>query len=72
MGQKIKLEDDEYEVDNLSGKAKANIVALQFADNRIAELTNMQILLNCAKNSYVQNLKKELLSDKAGFYFEDD
>ena len=72
MGKKIKLGDNEYDVENLSAKARANVVALQFADNHIAELTNMQILLNCAKNSYVQNLKKEMLSDKAGFYFDDD
>ena len=72
MGQKIKLDDKEYDVENLSDQAKATLASLQFATTRMQELTNMQALLQRAKNSYVESLKKEILSNKAGFLFGDD
>jgi hypothetical protein len=72
MGQKIKLDDKEYDVENLSDRAKTTLASLQFATTRIQELNNMHALLQCAKNSYVESLKREMLSNKAGFLFEDD
>jgi len=72
MAQKIKLDDAEYEVENLSEQAKAYIATLKFTDTRLQELTNMRALLQRAKNSYVDSLKKEMLSSKAGFLFEDE
>ncbi len=72
MGQKIKLDDKEYDVENLSDHAKAQFASLQFATKRFQELTNMQVLLQRAKNSYVDSLKKEMLSQKSGFPFNDD
>ena len=72
MGQKVKLDDKEYEVENLSDQAKATLASLQFATSRMQELTNMQALLQRAKNSYVDSLKKEMLSSKSGFLFEDE
>ena len=72
MGQKIKLDDKEYEVENFSEQAKATIASLQFANTRMQELSNMQALLQRAKNSYVESLKQEVLSNKAGLLFGDD
>jgi len=72
MAQKIKLDDAEYEVENLSDQAKAYIATLKFTDTRLQELTNMQALLRRAKNSYVDSLKKEMLPSKAGFLFDDE
>lgn len=72
MAQKIKLDDAEYEVENLSDQAKAYIATLKFTDTRLNELTNMRALLQRAKNSYVDSLKKEMLSSKAGFLFDDE
>ena len=72
MSQKIKLDDREYEVENLSDKAKATIASLQFATTKMQELNNMQALLNRAKNSYVESLRQEMLSNKSGFLFGDD
>ena len=72
MAQKIKLDDAEYEVENLSEQAKAYIATLKFTDTRLQELTNMRALLQRAKNSYVDSLKKEMLSTKAGFLFDDE
>jgi hypothetical protein len=72
MGQKIKLDDKEYDLGNLSDHAKATLASLKFASSRMQELTNMQALLQRAKNSYVDSLKKEMLSSKSGFQFGDD
>lgn len=72
MGQKIKLDEKEYDVEHLSDRAKTTLASLRFATERMNELVNMQALLRCAKNSYVDSLRKEMLSDKAGFLFGDD
>ena len=72
MGQKIKIDDKEYEVENLSDHGKAALVSLQFATKRLQELNNMQALLRRAKNSYVESLKQEVLASKAGLLFVND
>ena len=72
MGQKLKLGENEYEVETLSDQAKATLASLQFADTRIQELGNMQSLLQRAKNSYIDSLKKEMLTNKAGLFIGDD
>jgi hypothetical protein len=72
MGQRFKLDDKEYEVDDLSGNGRVQLEGLKFTTERIQELTNMQALLKRAKNSYVDSLKQEMLSQKAGFLFEDN
>ena len=71
MSQKIKLGDKEYDAGDLSDKGKATLASLQFATLRIKELNNMQALLVRAKNSYVESLKKEMISSKAGYLLED-
>jgi len=72
MGQKIKIDGAEYDVDELSDEARKHLIALQFATSKIQELTNMQALLTRAKNSYMESIKKEILSAKAGFILDDD
>ena len=72
MADKIKLGEKEYDLDKMSDPAKAQLASLQFADQRIMELKNMQALLQRAKNSYMESLKAEMIADKAGFLFGDD
>ena len=72
MATKIKLGDKEINIDELSEVAKAQAASLQFANDRLKELINMQALLNRAKNSYVQSLKQEMLASKAGYLLSDD
>ena len=67
MPQKFHFEDKEYEFDDLSDNAKSNITLLQFVNKRMKELQNMQALLQCSKNSYLNSLKQEMLAEKAGF-----
>ena len=42
MGRKIKFEDKEYEVEDLSDGSKAALASLDFATKRIEELSNLQ------------------------------
>lgn len=72
MSQKIKIDDIEYELDNLSDRAQKAFKALQFVTTRQKELDNMRILLRRAKNSYVDGIKKEMITNKAGFLFDDE
>jgi len=72
MSKKIKLDGEEYLLEDLSDQAQAALKSLQFVTTRVQELTNMQALLQRAKNSYVDSLKKEMLSSKGGFLLGDD
>jgi len=72
MGQKIKINDQEYDVENFSDQGKATLGSLQFATMRMQELNNMQALLQRAKNSYLESLKQEMLSSKAGLLLSND
>ena len=72
MSKKIIIDEKEYCVDDLSDTAKSTLSSLQFVTARIQELTNMQALLTCAKNTYADTLKREILSNKAGLIFGDE
>ena len=72
MGEVIKLDNREYEVYDFNDKAKAVVTSLKFVNTRLQELNNMQALLQRAKNSYVDSIKKEMISEKSGLLFGDD
>jgi hypothetical protein len=72
VANKVRVDDKEYDVSELSDRAKSTIALLEFAERRIGELANMRALLQRAKISYVESLKREVISDKAGFIFGDD
>jgi hypothetical protein len=69
MGKKIKVNDVEYDVDSMSDNSRKTIATITFISNRIAELGNMRSVLQKAKNGYVDDLKKEILTNKAGVLF---
>ena len=71
MGQIIKLDDREYDIDSMNDRAKATVLDIQFVNARIQELNNMQAILRRAQNSYIKSLKKEMISNKAGFLGEE-
>ena len=72
MGQNIHLGDKTYDRDTLSYDARATLVAIEFIDIRVEELSNMEALLQRAKNSYIDSLKQEFVSNKGGYLFEAD
>ena len=71
MAQRIKFGDKEYDAANLSEQGKAVFNLLQFSTQKRQELNNMQALLLRAKNSYIESLKQEILSQKAGYLLDD-
>lgn len=71
MAQKIKLGDNEYDAANLSDEGKVVLNLLQFSTQKLQELNNMQALLQRAKNSYIESLKQEILSQKAGYLLDE-
>ena len=68
--QKIKLDEKEYDVAKLSERARKITLELQTVTARIQESNNMIAILNKAKRAYIEGLKSEMLSAKAGFDFE--
>ena len=69
---KIKLDDKEYDIANLSDRARELTDALQNVSARIQESKNMVAILTKAKRAYIEGLKSEMLSAKAGFDFGSD
>ena len=70
MGKKITIDENTYDLDDVSENARAQLASLQFTMNKLSELNNMQALLTRAKNSYMESVKQEILAQKAGIVFE--
>ena len=64
--------DKEYNVDQVSELAQSIYILLKFSTERVGEMENQVAILRRAKKSYINSLKKQILSDKAGFLFEDN
>ena len=72
MADKIKIEDREYSIDDLSDSARQYLTSLNYSNSKIQELQNMKAILTRARKSYIASLKQEVLSKKSGFLFESD
>ena len=70
MGKKITIDENTYDLDDVSENARAQLASLQFTMNKLSELNNMQALLTRAKNSYMESVKQEILAQKAGIVFD--
>ena len=66
MKQNFKFEDVEYSSDNLSNDNIKRFLQLQFTQRKLQELQDNAALLNKAKNSYIADLKNEIISGKLG------
>ena len=72
MSTKIKLGNEEYELEEVKDEIKSNLATLEFVSNQIKELQNMQAILQRAKISYINDLKKEMIAKKSGFILDTD
>ena len=70
MGKKITIDENTYDLDDVSENARAQLASLQFTMNKLSALNNMQALLTRAKNSYMESVKQEILAQKAGKVFD--
>ena len=66
MPQKINIDGVEYDFESLSQEAKAIFEKLQHTDQQILDKKNLSALLTRAKNSYVHELKREMIEGKSG------
>ena len=57
---KIKLDDVEYDTEEMSDNAKAQLASLQFNEAHINRLKNELAIADTAKIAYVNALKREL------------
>ena len=66
MSQKINIDGVEYDFESLSPEAKAILEKLQHTDTQIQDNKNLSALLTRAKNSYVHELKREMIEGRSG------
>ena len=72
MAGKIELDGKEYDTDQLSEVGLRNLSLFSFVVAREYEIANNLALLKRARNSYIDSLKKEMISRKAGLLFDDN
>jgi hypothetical protein len=70
--RKIKIGEQLYDPDQLSDTGVQCLSSMEFADKRIRELQNFFALLTRAKNSYISEIRNEMLSSKSGFIIDDE
>jgi cell division protein ZapA (FtsZ GTPase activity inhibitor) len=56
----ITIDEQEYELDNLSDDAKAQLASIQFVDAEIARLQSQSAVLQTARVAYAAALKTSL------------
>ena len=61
---KIKIDDVEYDTDDMSDNAKAQVASLQFNEAHMNRLRNELAIADTAKIAYVNALKQELDKEK--------
>ncbi len=63
---KIKIDDVEYDTDDMSDNAKAQVASLQFNEAHMNRLRNELAIADTAKIAYVNALKVELEKSDTG------
>jgi hypothetical protein len=71
MTNSIKIDGEELNLDTLSENGTKILQLLQFSSAKIDELNNVLALLRKAKKGYIDTLKKEMISQKAGYLLDD-
>ena len=67
----IDLDEEEIELSDLEDGQRFFVDKYNFTVIQLKELNNMLAILQRAKNSYINEIEKEMISKKAGFIFED-
>ena len=66
MANKLVLDNVEYVLNDQSQSVKSLASRLDNTDKAIQEKTNLYAVFTRAKNSYVQELKREMIAGKSG------
>ena len=68
----LKIGDTTYSEDDLTESAKNLALKYKVADQKVRELKLLEFLLKKTKKSYIDEMTKEIITDKSGMIFEDD
>ena len=60
QAQTITIDGTEYNLEDLTDKAKAQLISIRAAEQEISRLQQQLALINTARNTYVAVLKAEL------------
>lgn len=71
MFEKVVLDGVEYDTGQLSSEGKALLAAYSFADRQLQEALSMRAVLTRARNSYIAELKSEMVKGKTGLELSD-
>lgn len=71
MTNSINIDGKELNLDSLSENGTKMLQLHQFSSAKIDELNNVLALLSKAKKGYIDTLKKEMISQKAGYLLDD-
>ena len=66
VAQKITIDDVEYNLDDISDKAKEHLLSIQFVDEKLQQLNSEWAVSDTARIGYTKALKAELLKIEIG------
>ena len=66
MTQKINIDGIEHGLDTLSDDAKKNVARIKGTDASIHEMKSLLAIFTRAKQSYIAELKREIIKGKSG------
>jgi hypothetical protein len=68
----IEIEGKKYRLDELGVTGRKAVALINFARDSLAERINQKAILNRAMNSYIEDLKQEIIQVKSGVTFATD
>jgi len=71
MAQTIQIDGEHYSLEGASEQAKGILLQLQFAETQLQQRQNMHAVLTRAKNSYLADLKQEIIANRGGLLLDD-
>ena len=71
MTQKINMDGVDYDTNLLSDEGREVLLSYTYVNQQLQEALNMQAILTRAKNSYVSELKSEMIKGKTGLDLSD-
>jgi len=64
MSESVTIDGIEYAFEDLSDKAKADLVSMQLVDQKITQNQQELAILQTARNAYAKSLSEQLPVDK--------
>lgn len=69
MSEVVNLDGQDYELNDLTARAKDALNSIVFIDGKINELNRLNLALSKAKAGWLRELKSEIMQQKSGFEF---